>query len=165
MLDKIKKYPATVLREVCEPVEFDAKTKFLGQRLITTMNADRKSRMAVAAPQIGVLKQAFSYNLTGYQSDVSIRIPHRGVIFNPKVLDWDSVLRVADEGCLSFPGQTFKIRRPLKIGVEWYSASGERTECEMLGMASRLFQHELDHLLGILVIDRTDGGALAHGGE
>lgn len=158
MIDKIRKYPDEVLNRVAEPVELDAKAKFLANRLTAALDADRKGRLAVAAPQIGVSKRAFSYRLTGgYMEDVEDKtIPVKGVAFNPIVHEQSDRLRSAIEGCLSFPGESFPIRRPDRIDVEWTDYKGNVYRTAMLNMAARVFLHEIDHLDGVLVIDRVE---------
>ena len=159
MIDKIRKYPDEVLNRVAEPVELDAKAKFLANRLLAALDADRKGRLAVAAPQIGVSKRAFSYRLSGgYMEDVEDKtIPVKGVAFNPVVISESESTRIATEGCLSFPGRSFAISRPGKIEVEWTDVKGNVYRTVMLNMAARVFLHEIDHLDGVLVIDRVEG--------
>lgn len=163
MLDKIRKYPDPILEKECEEVEFDAKARFLAKRLMACLDVDRKHRLAVAAPQIGVLKRAFSFNLNNFADDVFEAELHKlkSVAFNPSISAVGSAMRTVEEGCLSFR-KPRKVRRPDGITVEFYDYKGERTELKLLGMASRVFQHEIDHINGILIIDRAEGGALEY---
>ena len=161
MLDKIRKYPDPILQKECVEVVFDAKARFLKERLLAALNSDLKTRLAVAAPQIGVLQRAFSYNLKFMEGDVEFEIPKKGVAFNPRILEAGTAMRTGNEGCLSFKKER-SVRRPDMVRVEFFDYKGERFETRLLGMASRLFQHEIDHLNGILIIDRTEGGALAY---
>ena len=168
MVDKIRRYDSDhvgtdVLRSVSGPVEFTQKDKHLAVRLLRALDVDQRNRMAVAAPQIGVPKRMFSYTLKGYMGDIEGEIPMKGVVCNPEVLEWDSSLRTANEGCLSFPGKMYKVRRPWLIRASWQDPSGKSFDVQLLGMASRMFQHEIDHLNGILVIDRVEGGINAYG--
>jgi peptide deformylase len=79
-----------------------------------------------------------------------------GIIFsmiNPKITSYSKVLAEIEEGCLSFPGKYFPIKRPEKIKARYLNEQGERVKMKADGLLARAVQHEIDHLDGILLID------------
>jgi peptide deformylase len=99
--------------------------------------------LALAAPQIGVQKQVFVWEL-----DDEPR-----VVFNPEIVE-SSGEWVYDEGCLSIPGLYVEMVRPKLVLLRGVGLDGEVVEYEADELEARLFQHELDHLHGVLMFDR-----------
>ncbi len=99
--------------------------------------------LGLAAPQIGVQKQLFVYDLDG----------EPGALINPTIKEsrgeW-----VFDEGCLSIPGLYVEILRPKEVLLHGWDLDGHEVEIEADELLARLFQHELDHLHGVLMFDR-----------
>lgn len=146
MFDDIRQFTDPVLKSACAPVqEFGEKTVKLGRTLL-----DRLVRypigIGLAANQIGVSRRAFAYDLTPYGLD-------QGVLFNPRLVDATGAT-VYEEGCLSIPDFFYPVERPSKVTVQACSEAGDDLEFELDGIAARLFQHEIDHLDGILIFDR-----------
>jgi peptide deformylase len=77
------------------------------------------------------------------------------VCFNPILLDASTDTNLLDEGCLSFPGVSVKVKRPAIIKVRFTQPNGEVTTEKYGGMTARVFQHELDHLNGITFLERA----------
>lgn len=75
--------------------------------------------------------------------------------FNPRIVDTGEEQVVLEEGCLSFPGLMVKVKRPKNIKVRYEDADGETHTEKLTGMTARVFQHELDHLDGILFYNRA----------
>lgn len=96
--------------------------------------------IGLAAPQVGRNIQMF---IMGDRQR-----PY--VCINPSVLEWSEETDVDSEGCLSFPGIYLPIRRSASVKVAYYDLSGRLTETNLNGIMARCFQHELDHLNGIL---------------
>lgn len=103
--------------------------------------------IGLAAPQVGVPKRLFIYDL-GDDSEP-------GVLINPVISGSDGEW-VYSEGCLSIPGQYFEIVRPKQIEVTALDLDGNEITFEADELWSRLIQHELDHLDGVLMIDHLD---------
>ena len=102
--------------------------------------------LGIAAPQVGISERFF------------IMVPDSEpfVIINPRLLDKSST-RVKDwEGCLSIPGIRGKVPRYKSIVVEFMTTDGETVKAELKGWPARIFQHELDHLDGIVFLDRLE---------
>jgi peptide deformylase len=117
-------------------------------RLVDDMfdTLDGAAGLGLAAPQVGVQKRLFVYEMTDGA---------KGVIVNPVITEsrgeW-----TYDEGCLSIPGLYFEITRPNEIHLTGYDLDGNEISIEADELMSRLFQHELDHLDGVLLLERLE---------
>jgi len=135
-----------VLRARSQEVEdIDAELVELTRSMFQTMYD--APGIGLAAPQVGVAKRFFVYDLgdeTGPR-----------VLLNPEVTGGDGEWEFA-EGCLSIPGQHFDVVRPKRIGVRGLDLDGNTVEFEADELLARLIQHELDHLDGVLVLDHLD---------
>jgi peptide deformylase len=101
------------------------------------------SGIALAAPQIGVQKQIFVWDVDDQ---------HMAII-NPQIVE-SSGEWVYDEGCLSIPGLYVEMLRPNHVLIRGYTVDGDEVEIEASELMGRLFQHEIDHLQGVLMFDR-----------
>ena len=102
--------------------------------------------VGLAATQLGVLHRVLVFR--AYTED-----PLTALV-NP-VLEWTSEeLEVAEEGCLSLPGVHVEVERPLQVRVRAQDASGKELQVEAEGLEARVIQHEIDHLNGVLILDR-----------
>lgn len=99
--------------------------------------------LGLAAPQIGVQKQLFVYDVDDEQQ----------VLINPKIIE-SSGEWVYDEGCLSIPGLYVEMLRPKLVLVEATNLDGNTIQIEADELLARLFQHEIDHLQGVLMFER-----------
>jgi peptide deformylase len=144
-LRHVRKLGDPVLRSTSLPVErFD---EVLGQE-IERMGELMEDALGVglAATQLGVLHRVFVYR--AYPED-----PLTALV-NP-VLEWKSdELETAEEGCLSLPGVHVEVERPAQVRVSAQDESGQQLEIEAEGFEARVIQHEIDHLNGILILDR-----------
>jgi peptide deformylase len=110
--------------------------------------------IGLASPQISLLKRAFVIDTTPLvKDDLTIEKIERAYL-NPSIIDSSSELGYYKEGCLSFPGIFEDVERPEKILVRYQDLSLNTIEEELDGLHARIFQHEYDHLSGILFIDR-----------
>jgi peptide deformylase len=114
--------------------------------LDTVIKADG---IGLAAPQVGK-----SLNLA------LIYLEHSGVpmfpIINPKIVSVSKELVPIEEGCLSLPGLFGEVQRPKKITIEYQDVSGAVKHLEDAGWIARVCQHEVDHLLGTLIVDKLE---------
>ena len=108
--------------------------------------ADSGNGLALAAPQIGVQKQVVVWDL----GDDPL------AIVNPEIVESDGEW-VYDEGCLSIPGLYVEMVRPKQVLVRGVGLDGEIVEIEADELEARMFQHEIDHLNGVLMFDRLEG--------
>jgi peptide deformylase len=105
--------------------------------------------IGLAAPQVGVLQRVFVHQADEDADPVAI--------VNPRIVSASDETDVVEEGCLSLgaAGVTMDVERPLRITIEAMSATGEPLQLEAEGLVARCMQHEIDHLDGVLIIDRT----------
>lgn len=141
----IKKYPEKVLKEKAKPItEFNSKLKKLSEDMIETMY--KEIGCGLAANQVGVLDRIFVL-------DVSEKGDEPIVFINPEIIEKQGKVK-SDEGCLSIPGFREIIERSEKVKVKAQDVAGNFFEVEAEGLMSRAIQHELDHLDGVLFVDR-----------
>lgn len=144
------KFPNPILKEKCSDVPLgDEIVGRLSQQMLSTMYAQRG--IGLAAPQIGE-----KLNLLVY--DVSSEKDAPRIIINPKIVDQSRETAIAEEACLSLPGVSAKVKRPQRIQVEFYDKDWNKKTEWYEGLESRCIQHEMDHLIGKVYIDRI--GAL-----
>lgn len=145
----IRVFPDPVLRKTAERVsKFDKKNEDLVQKLIQIMKSQAHG-IGIAAPQIGVLKQIAVV-------DVSARVPGSEclVLINPVILDADDV-RPSREGCMSVPEYTGLLNRYFRVKLRWMDLNGQTKEKMSTGIEAVCIQHEIDHLNGMLFLDRV----------
>ncbi len=142
-------YPDPRLRRRNKPVtEFGPELERLAREMFAVMYRTRG--VGLAAPQVGVNLRFLVYNHTGEAE----RPEEERILCNPRVTWRSRETEMGEEGCLSFPEIYAPVRRPVAVRVEARDAAGEETRLELEGFAARVFLHELDHLDGILFIDR-----------
>jgi peptide deformylase len=143
---EIKKYPDPILRKKCEKVkEITPEIKELAKDMIETMQKNEPEGIGLAAPQVGELKRIIVVQLG----------EEPAVFFNPKIIKKSREKEVMEEGCLSLPGLWLKIKRAKKVEVEAIDKNGKIIKIKTEGLPARVLQHEIDHINGILFIDRV----------
>jgi peptide deformylase len=143
-------YPDPVLRRRTEPVErFDGELERLVAELRETMYG--APGVGLAAPQIGDLRRVAVVDVDPRGPDSRLH-----VLVNPFLVD-SSGEQLDTEGCLSIPDFTEKVERPASVRVSAQSVTGEPFELVATGFFARALCHEIDHLDGILFIDRLTG--------
>jgi peptide deformylase len=144
MAYSIRTFGDPVLKSTAAPVtDVDGKLVRLVEEMFTTLY-DSGNGIALAAPQIGVRKQLFVWDLGEGE---------RRAIFNPEIIESDGEW-VYDEGCLSIPGLYVEMLRPKTVLMRGVDIDGEIVEYEADELEARMYQHELDHLHGVLMFDR-----------
>jgi peptide deformylase len=144
----IRLYGDPVLRERAAPVTvFDAQLARLGADLLETMRA--APGVGLAAPQVGVLRRLFAYDLG--ENEETGEHPF-GVLVNPRITHRDGE-QTGEEGCLSMPGLYYELTRASSVRVAAQDLAGQPLDLAGEGMLARVFQHEIDHLDGVLFID------------
>lgn len=142
-------YPHPCLRQVCRPVtEFGDELHALARRMLELMHAGRG--VGLAAPQVGLLKRLFVMNITGQPQDDLVFV-------NPEIRDLHGS-REGEEGCLSIPDVYVKVRRATSCRIVARDVWGAPLEMTGADMLARVWQHETDHLNGILILDRMGPG-------
>jgi peptide deformylase len=147
MVLKIVKYPEPVLQQPGEPVaEFDGNLKKFVADMFETMYASQG--IGLAAPQVGVSKRVTVIDLSqGKDPEQKL------VLVNPEVIVTEG-RQYEEEGCLSFPDIREKVVRAAKVSVRAQDENGKWFEMDGEELLARAFQHEIDHLDGILFIFR-----------
>ncbi len=130
-------------QRAAEVASVDGSLDRLIDDMIETMHA--APGVGLAAPQVGVSKRLFVYDI----GDGPV------AIINPEIVESSGVFRY-EEGCLSVPGYYWEIERPDRVLLRGVSRAGEELEIEGSELLGRVFQHELDHLDGVLLIERLD---------
>ena len=130
-----------------EITDIDGKLVKLAHDMLETMY--EAPGLGLAAPQIGVGKRLFVYDLdTETHTSPS-------VLINPRIVESDGEWTY-EEGCLSIPGLSFEIVRPKVVHLVGLDLDGNEVSIEADELTARLFQHELDHLDGVLMTERMD---------
>ncbi len=142
---KVVIYPNPILRKKCREVE-DPKTPEI-QKLILDMikTMEENKGIGLSAPQVGL-----DLRICVIKVDNETR-----VFINPQIKSYSKRREIFEEGCLSFPGKYLPIERPTKIKVKAKDANGKKFKLKVDGLLSRVIQHEVDHLDGVLFIDRV----------
>lgn len=144
-LSRIRQYGDPVLRMKAREVQaFDDDLARLVERMTTLMH--EASGVGLAATQVGVLRRVFVFADEGEDR----------VLVNPVLTKASSDTETEDEGCLSLHDVLVPVERPNAVTIEGFDAKGEPVRLELELPSSRVVQHELDHLDGVLIIDRTD---------
>lgn len=146
-LAQVVKFGDPVLRSKASAVaEFDDALRAEVERMIAIMRDGMG--VGLAATQLGILRR-----MLVFQAGPDARAT---ALINPEI-EWSSDDEInADEGCLSLPRVIVEVERPLHVRVRASDATGEPISVEASGLEARVIQHEIDHLDGVLILDRTE---------
>ena len=147
-LAQVRQYPDPILRMKANEVEeIDDSVTGLVERMKGLMSEARG--VGLAAPQLGILRRVLVYQAGEEEQFMAL--------VNPRVVESGEERIADDEGCLSLGAATVivEVERATTIVVEATSPEGEEVRIEAEGLEARVIQHELDHLDGVLIIDRT----------
>jgi peptide deformylase len=145
-LRTVKLYPDPVLRKKAQEVsEIDDGIRAVVEDMFETM--EQEGGVGLAAPQIGITNRI-----------IVISIHERGferlALINPVIMESSPERAASEEGCLSFPGIEAEVSRPERVMVQVTTKNGRVVEITATGLLARVLQHEIDHLNGVLFIDR-----------
>lgn len=142
-LREIRTVGDPVLRDHAKPVVvFDRALKDLSRRMVRIMHD--APGIGLAAPQIGVTRRVIVYD-----------IERPVTLVNPEIVSRSAETETMDEGCLSVPDAVVAVERPASIRVRGRDLRGRGLEYDAEDLEARVIQHELDHLDGILILERT----------
>lgn len=142
---EIRTFGDPVLKSRAAPVkEFDEPLARLAEDMLLTMR--EREGVGLAANQVGRLKRIL----------VAALEDEEYVVVNPVIEDRSEETEKEMEGCLSIPGIHVEVERPVGITISGSDASGEPLRMEVTGLLARVFQHEVDHLDGVTILERTD---------
>ncbi|HLY95309.1 MAG TPA: peptide deformylase [Gaiellaceae bacterium] len=144
-LAQIRQYPDVALRMAARPVEeFDDELRSLTERMERLMTD--ALGIGLAGNQVGIIRRLFVFQPN--EDDVV-------AVVNPEIVERSEESSVADEGCLSIQGILVPVERADTITLAGRDANGAEVRYELDGIYARAAQHEVDHLDGVLIIDRT----------
>jgi peptide deformylase len=142
---EIKTFGDPVLKTRASKVkEFDEALERLADDMLATMH--EQEGVGLAANQVGRLRRVL---VAGVEED-------EYVLVNPVIESSSEETETGSEGCLSIPGIQVDVERPVAVTVSARDVAGEPVRIEAEGLLARIFQHEIDHLDGVLILDRTD---------
>jgi peptide deformylase len=145
-LAQIRQYPDPALRIGAREVEeFDGDLARLASRMIGLMRD--ASGVGLAATQVGIVRR-----LMVFQPDPEAE-PR--TVVNPRLVDRSDEAETAEEGCLSLQGVRVPVERHVRVTIEGRDVGGADLRLELAELAARVAQHEVDHLDGVLILDRT----------
>jgi peptide deformylase len=144
-LAQIRQYPDAALRMQARPVTtFDDELRRLVDRMTLLMHDAHG--VGLAATQVGVLQRLFVFQLEDDEARVLV---------NPELVERSAETDVDDEGCLSLQGVLVPVERSLRVAIAGQDENGNDVRFELENMPARIVQHELDHLDGVMIVDKT----------
>lgn len=146
---KIVHYPHPSLRQKAEPVtQLSKDIQILAEKMLELMY--EHNGVGLAAPQVAQPLRMIAINFVGdpEQKDQEL------IAINPVIIEASKTIIDDREGCLSFPKLFSRVRRPKRVKVQFYNLKGELMEGVFEDLAARIWQHEIDHLDGVLFIDK-----------
>lgn len=151
MIVTILKYGSPVLRKNSVEITKGDNLAEIVKNMFDTLK--KEGGLGLAAPQIGILKRIFLMDTSPLFEDNPVIEKVEQAFINPVILERSSETTNYEEGCLSIPGIYESVERPVKIRVRYLDTFFNTIEKELDGMQARIFQHEYDHLEGVLFID------------
>lgn len=145
---EVLRYPNPILKTPCEPIDPAAEDGLaeLVRDMVATMR--REEGVGLAANQVGVTKSILVYDPSEDQDSPR-------AICNPRIVQHSGDLVENEEGCLSFPGTYFPVPRHSSVIVEAQNIHGKPVRIEADGFHAIVLQHEIDHLNGVVILDRA----------
>jgi len=146
-------YPDARLKQKAEEVKmFGSELSELIQNLEDTMAAG-PGGVGIAATQVGVMQRIVIVNVSKYPKIKNAKHHGHLILINPEIIDWQG-MKKGREGCMSVPDFTGNVIRAEKITLKAFDENGIQQKYEMEGFEARAVQHEIDHLDGLLFLDR-----------
>lgn len=149
---QVLEYPHPSLRaenvEITKDEIDSGEIKQLAKEMFLVMYAT--NGVGLAAPQVGINKKLMVYN----ESGDSKKWLQEQIMINPKIIEYSDAKAIENEGCLSFPDMRGDVERSKWIKVESLTIRGKKQKKKFKGWEARIFQHEYDHLEGVLYPDR-----------
>lgn len=146
-------YPDVRLKQMAEDVKtFDSEFSELIQNLQDTLAAG-PGGVGIAATQVGVMRRIVIVDVSSYPKIKNAKHHGHLILINPEIIDWQG-MKKGREGCMSVPDFTGNVIRAENITLKALDEKGRQREYEMEGFEARAVQHEIDHLDGLLFLDR-----------
>lgn len=149
---EIRKDGDDILKKKSKEIEvIDEKIKQLGQDMLDTMY--KNDGIGLAACQVGMLKRMIVYDIRYIEEDAK---KEGHILINPKIISRSKTMIEVEEGCLSFPDLYKNVVRHEKVTVEYTDINGKKKKINAKDIEAVVLQHEIDHLDGIVFLDRYD---------
>ena len=149
---EIRKDGDDILKKKSKEIEvIDEKIKQLGQDMLDTMY--KNDGIGLAACQVGMLKRMIVYDIRYIEEDAK---KEGHILINPKITSISKAMIEVEEGCLSFPDLYKNVVRHEKVTVEYTDINGKKKKINAKDIEAVVLQHEIDHLDGIVFLDRYD---------
>jgi len=154
---QIETYPTKALRTKGREIEVNQETRAVAARMVELMR--EAEGIGLAAPQVGLSWRLFVAHVPIHEDDpIDAQIPCSSeeyqIFLNPKIIQFSKDMEPYDEGCLSLPDLTGEIRRPTTVTMQAIDIDGNPVQLQATGLMARCWQHEIDHLDGIMILDR-----------
>ncbi len=158
---RIELYPTEILRTKAPPTELTDEVRSIADRMVELMQL--AEGIGLAAPQVGLSLRLFVAHVPPPPEDdipedpthtAPISCPKPQAFLNPEIIEFSKDLEPYDEGCLSLPGITGEVRRPSSVIMRATTLDGTTVELPASGLLARCWQHEIDHLDGIMILDK-----------
>ena len=140
-------YPNPILKKESKKIDNFSDIKKLAQDMIETMDSNKG--IGLAAPQIG---KNIRLAIISKEADESLKDDL--VLINPKIFSASKDMEIEKEGCLSVPNIEVDVKRHKKIKIRFLDENGKERKLKATGLFARVIQHEIDHLDGVLIIDK-----------
>jgi len=163
---RIELYPTEVLRTKAKAIELNDEVRAVAGRMIDLMQGARG--IGLAAPQIGLTWRMFVAHVPAdpdldpedaaqqQDSDLPISCDSPQIFINPEIIEFGGELEPYEEGCLSLPGITGEVQRPANVTMKAITIDGDEVTLKAAGLLARCWQHEIDHLDGVLILDKMN---------
>ncbi len=146
-MGQVRVFGDPVLKQPTKPVgAFDAHLEKLARLMLDVMQ--REDGVGLAANQVGVLSRIMVWRHPESENECYVYV-------NPKIVERSEAECTESEGCLSVPGETMEVCRAEEVVVEAQDLEGQPLSVHLTGVLARIVQHEIDHLDGHLILDRT----------
>jgi len=154
---RIQTFPAAVLKQPTGEIDLNDETRAVARRMIELMHG--AEGIGLAAPQIGLSWRLFVAHVPAsepaeLESDNPTATAAPEAYFNPVIQRREGSPEIASEGCLSLPGITGDVMRQPIVEMHWTDLKGNARTARAGGLLARCWQHEMDHLEGVLILDR-----------
>lgn len=149
---QILTYGSLILRKKSAKITEDDNVALIAENLLSSLK--KEGGLGLAGPQVGISKRIFVIDTSSLAEEDTLIPKIEEAIVNPEIIWFNQEKEYYNEGCLSIPGIYEDVLRPNTINVRYYDINFNQIEERLDGIKARIFQHEYDHLEGILFIDR-----------
>ncbi len=153
---KVLQIPNPILKKVSEPVEvINDDIRNILDDMLETMYVSKG--IGLAAPQVGILKRLVVIDVDNKDVDDEGNViqDYEPLFFiNPEIVEKSAETSCQDEGCLSVPGECEAVTRPDEVTIKFLDKNGKEHTQHMTGLLARCIQHEIDHLNGVVFVDK-----------